>query len=178
MDQPDDEVLIEKSKEGDMAAFKTLVVRHEGQVAGVIRSLLGTTPEAEDVGQEVFIRFYDALNKFRGESKVSTYLVRIAINLSLNELKKRKRTASRYASIEAADGIKGIEETLDLKEHLQYAFDKLDPDFRAVATLRLIEGYSTEETAGILEIPLGTALSRLARAQQKLRLSLTKKLRP
>jgi RNA polymerase sigma-70 factor (ECF subfamily) len=104
--------------------------------------------------------------------------VRIAINLSLNELKKRKRMNSRYTSIEAAEGLKGIEDTLDLKEHLQYAFEKLDPEFRAVATLRLVEGYSTEETAGILEIPLGTALSRLARAQQKLRLSLTKKLRP
>ncbi len=178
MEQPGDEELIEKSKAGEMAAFKMLVTRHEGQVAGVIRTLLGPTPEAEDVGQEVFIRFYDSLKKFRGESKLSTYLVRIAINLSLNELKKRKRTNSRYASIEAAEGIKGIEDTLDLKEHLQYAFETLDPEFRAVATLRLVEGYSTEETAGILEIPIGTALSRLARAQQKLRLSLTKKLRP
>lgn len=178
MEQPGDEELIEKSKAGDMAAFKMLVIRHEGQVAGVIRTLLGPTPEAEDVGQEVFIRFYDSLNKFRGDSKLSTYLVRIAINLSLNELKKKKRSASRYASIEAADGLGGIEDMLDLKEHLQYAFEKLDPDFRAVATLRLVEGYSTEETAGILEIPIGTALSRLARAQQKLRISLSKKLRP
>lgn len=178
MEKPGDEELIEKSKIGDMAAFKMLVTRYEGQVAGVIRTLLGSTPEAEDVGQEVFIRFYDSLKKFRGESKVSTYLIRIAINLSLNELKKRKRAASRYASIESADGIREIEETLDLKEHLQYAFNTLDPDFRAVATLRLVEGYTTEETATILEIPLGTALSRLARAQQKLRISLSKKLRP
>jgi RNA polymerase sigma-70 factor (ECF subfamily) len=178
MEQPGDEELIEKSKAGDMAAFKMLVIRHEGQVAGVIRTLLGATPEAEDVGQEVFIRFFDSLNKFRGDSKLSTYLVRIAINLSLNELKKRKRSASRYASIKAADGVGGVEDMLDLKEHLQYAFEKLDPDFRAVATLRLVEGYSTEETAGILEIPIGTALSRLARAQQKLRISLSKKLRP
>jgi RNA polymerase sigma-70 factor, ECF subfamily len=178
MEQPGDEELIEKSKAGDMTAFKMLVKKHEGQVAGVIRTLLGATPEAEDVGQEVFIRFYDSLNKFRGDSKLSTYLVRIAINLSLNELKKRKRSTSRYASLEAADGVGGVEDMLDLKEHLQYAFEKLDPDFRAVATLRLVEGYSTEETAGILEIPIGTALSRLARAQQKLRTSLSKKLRP
>ncbi|MDZ7648604.1 MAG: sigma factor [Cytophagales bacterium] len=64
-----DEVLIEKSRSGDMAAFKTLVVRHEGKVAGVIRSMLGATPEAEDVGQEVFIKFYDSLNKFGASRK-------------------------------------------------------------------------------------------------------------
>jgi RNA polymerase sigma-70 factor (ECF subfamily) len=138
--------------------------------------MLGTIPEAEDVGQEVFIRFYDALGKFRGDSQVSTYLVRIAINLSLNELKRKKRASLRHTSIEAAAG-KRTENTMDLKEQLQYEFSRLDPDFQAVATLRLIEGYSTEETAQILGIPLGTVLSRLARAQQKLRVALSKKLK-
>ena len=176
MEQPSDEVLIDKSKSGDMAAFKFLVIRHEGKVAGVIRSMLGTTPEAEDVGQEVFIRFYDALGKFRGDALVSTYLVRIAINLSLNELKRRKRSATRFTTMEAASG-KGTEDMMDLNEQLRYEFKRLDPEFQAVATLRLIEGYSTEETAEILGIPLGTALSRLARAQQKLRVALSKKLK-
>lgn len=178
MVEPDDTELLERSRQGDMAAFKLLVQRHEGQVAGVIKPILGNTPEAEDVGQEVFIRFYDSLNKFRGDSKLSTYLIRIAINLSLNELKRKKRTNSHYATLEAAEGVKGVDEMMDLKEHLHYAFERLEPEFKAVATLRLIEGYSTEETAGILEIPLGTALSRLARAQQKLRISLSKKLKP
>ena len=176
MEQPSDEVLIEKSTEGDMAAFKMLVIRHEGKVAGVIRSMLGATPEAEDVGQEVFIRFYDSLRKFRGDSQVSTYLIRIAINLSLNELKKRKRTASRYTTMDAAVD-KGTEDMMDLNEQLQYEFKRLEPEFQSVATLRLIEGYSTEETAKILSIPLGTVLSRLARAQQKLRVALSKKLK-
>jgi RNA polymerase sigma-70 factor (ECF subfamily) len=177
MEQPSDEVLIEKSRGGDMAAFKTLVVRHEGKVAGVVRAMMGAIPEAEDVGQEVFIRFYDALDKFRGDAKVSTYLVRIAINLALNEIKRKKRTTSRFTSIEAADGIRGQEDTMDLKEQLNYEFARLDPDFQAVATLRLIEGYSTDETAELLGIPMGTVLSRLARAQQKLRVALSKKLK-
>lgn len=176
MEQPSDEVLIEKSTEGDMAAFKMLVIRHEGKVAGVIRSMLGATPEAEDVGQEVFIRFYDSLRKFRGDSQVSTYLIRIAINQSLNELKKRKRTASRYTTMDAAVD-KGTEDMMDLNEQLQYEFKRLEPEFQSVATLRLVEGYSTEETAKILSIPLGTVLSRLARAQQKLRVALSKKLK-
>jgi RNA polymerase sigma-70 factor, ECF subfamily len=176
MEQPSDEVLIGKSNDGDMAAFKMLVIRHEGKVAGVIRSMLGATPEAEDVGQEVFIRFYDSLSKFRGDSQVSTYLIRIAINLSLNELKKRKRTSSRYTTMDAAVD-KGAEDMMDLNEQLQYEFKRLEPEFQSVATLRLIEGYSTEETAEILSIPLGTVLSRLARAQQKLRVALSKKLK-
>jgi RNA polymerase sigma-70 factor (ECF subfamily) len=177
MEQPSDEVLIEKSRGGDMAAFKALVVRHEGKVAGVVRAMMGAIPEAEDVGQEVFIRFYDSLDKFRGDSKVSTYLVRIAINLALNEIKRKKRTTSRFTSIEAADGMRGQEDTMDLKEQLNYEFARLDPDFQAVATLRLIEGYSTDETAELLGIPMGTVLSRLARAQQKLRVALSKKLK-
>lgn len=177
MVEPDDLELLAKSKRGDMVAFKMLVQRHEGQVAGVIRPIVGNVPEAEDIGQEVFIRFYNSLNKFRGDSKLSTYLIRIAINLALNELKRKKRTSSRYSTLDMAETLKGADDMLDLKEHLQYAFDALEPDFKAVATLRLIEGYSTEETAGILEIPLGTALSRLARAQHKLRLSLSKKLK-
>lgn len=176
MEETSDEVLIGKSKTGDMTAFKMLVIRHEGKVAGVVRSMLGETPESEDVGQEVFIRFYDALNKFRGDSQVGTYLVRIAINLSLNELKRKKRASSRFATMDAAAN-QGIENMMDLKEQLQYEFSRLDPEFQAVATLRLIEGYSTEETAEILGIPLGTVLSRLARAQQKLRVALSKKLK-
>ncbi len=176
MEQPSDEVLIGKCKRGDMAAFKMLVVRHEGKVAGVIRSMLGPTPEAEDVGQEVFIRFYDALDKFRGEAQVGTYLIRIAINLSLNELKKKKRTSARFVNMDAAAN-KGSEDMMDLNEQLNFEFSLLEPEFQMVATLRLIEGYSTEETSDILSIPIGTVLSRLARAQQKLRVALSKKLR-
>jgi len=66
---------------------------------------------------------------------------------------------------------------MDLNEQLNYEFGRLEPEFKAVATLRLIEGYSTEETSVMLDIPLGTVLSRLARAQQKLRMALSKKLK-
>lgn len=177
MEHPSDEVLIEKSIAGDITSFKTLVVRYEGRVAGIIRTMLGNTIGAEDVGQEVFIRFYDSLKRFRGEAQVSTYLTRIAINLSLNEIKRNKKNNSRYTTLETADSMRERESTMDLKEHLHYAFNQLDPDFRAVATLRLVEGYTTEETASLLDIPLGTVMSRLARAQHKLRLSLSTKLK-
>lgn len=176
MAEQSDEELVENSHGGDLLAFKALVIRHEGKVAGVVRSMLGVTPEAEDVGQEVFIRFYESLQKFRGESAVSTYLIRIAINLSLNEIKRRKRRFSIFSKEEEGWNKGATDDRKDMSEMITYEFNQLDPDFRAVATLRLVEGYSTEETATILGIPLGTVLSRLARAQKKLRTGLEKHL--
>lgn len=171
-----DEYLVEKSRKGDELAFKELVIRHEGKVAGVVKSMLGATPEAEDVGQEVFVRFYQALDKFKGESLVSTYLIRIAINLSLNEIKRRKRKNSFFTREEEGRSVKGPDDKSDMKEIVTYELNKLDTDFQEVVTLRMIEGYSTEETAEILGIPLGTVLSRLSRAQKKLKLVLAKHL--
>jgi RNA polymerase sigma-70 factor (ECF subfamily) len=136
--------------------------------------MLGTTPEAEDVGQEVFVRFYQALDKFKGESLVSTYLIRIAINLSLNEIKRRKRKGFLFAREEEGRYAKMPEDSNDVKEMVTYELNRLDTDFQSVVTLRMIEGYSTEETAEILGIPLGTVLSRLSRAQKKLKLVLAK----
>jgi RNA polymerase sigma-70 factor (ECF subfamily) len=164
-----DQQLIELTLDGDWKAFKELVVRYEGKVAGVVQSMLGKTPEAEDVGQEVFVRFYESLKKFRGESALGTYLVRIAINLSLNELKKRRRQLQVFVHDEAGHLVGGSDDRFDLLELLDLEINRLEPEFKAVLTLRLREGYSTEETAEILAIPLGTVLSRLARAQQKLR---------
>jgi RNA polymerase sigma-70 factor, ECF subfamily len=176
MDSESDDLLVKKSIDGDLAAFKTLIIRYEGKVAGVVKSMIGNTEEAADVGQEVFIRFYESLKKFRGESSVGTYLIRIAINLSLNEIKKRKRRFLFFRSEEEGRHVPSKEDKKDLKEMLDYEFNQLDPDFKAVATLRLVEGYSTEETAELLQIPLGTVLSRLARAQKKLRIGLGKHL--
>jgi RNA polymerase sigma-70 factor, ECF subfamily len=178
MQTPGDDVLIEQSRSGDMNAFKILVSRHEGKIAAVTKAMLGSTLEAEDVGQEVFIRFYESMHKFRGDSQLSTYLVRIAMNLSLNEIKKRKRNFLRFASIDAAMEIKEKELTSDLKEQVMYELGRLEPSFRAVVTLRLIEGYTTEETSELLDIPMGTVLSRLARAQKQLRVALSQKRKP
>ena len=178
MNPESDDVLVKESARGDLGAFKILVHRHEGKVAGVIKSMLKDTEGAADVGQEVFIRFYESLKKFRGESSVATYLVRIAINLSLNEIKKRKRRFLFFTNEEAGSNVAAREDKKDLREMLDYEFNQLDPDFKAVATLRLIEGYSTEETSELLGIPLGTVLSRLSRAQAKLRIGLEKHLKP
>ena len=174
MNQQNDENLVSESRNGDMQAFKELVERHESKVAGVIKSMLGDTTEAVDVGQEVFIRFYEALDKFKGESAVGTYLIRIAINLSLNEIKRRKRRSLFFMPIEDGHWVKAPDETADMKDIIHYEINRLDVDFQSVVTLRMMEGYSTEETSEILGIPLGTVLSRLSRAQKKLKLVLAK----
>jgi RNA polymerase sigma-70 factor, ECF subfamily len=173
MDQVLDKDLVELSKAGNMAAFKEFVRRHEGKVAGVIYSILGQGAEAEDVGQEVFVKFYESLSKFKGDSAPATYLIRIAINQSLNEVKKRKRKNNMFTSIDHGKNVKMMDEE-DINNVVQFELNKLDSDFQAVVTLRLIEGYSTQETANILDIPLGTVLSRLSRAQKKLREVLAK----
>jgi RNA polymerase sigma-70 factor (ECF subfamily) len=169
--------LVAAAREGDDDAFEELVRCHEAAVAATVIGMLGNCDEAEDVGQETFIRFYRSLKSFRGESSVRTYLTRIAMNLSLNELKRRKRRLSLFSR-------KPVEEFHDLAAPrttphtggdtglVRWAIGKLDLRFRSVVVLRLIEGYSTEETARILDVPLGTVLSRLARAQEKLRVLL------
>ena len=169
-----EEELVIAAREGDGTAFKELVVRFEPIVARTVIGMLGDCAEAEDVGQETFIRFYKALPGFRGESGVRTYLTRIAMNLSLNELKRRKRRLLRFTR-------KPVEEYHDLaderqergrdidKERVWRAIEELEERFRSGVVLRLIDGYSTDETARILDIPLGTVLSRLSRGQKRLR---------
>lgn len=169
-----DEELIQAASEGDENAFKTLIQRYQARVATTVKGMLGNCPEAEDVGQETFIRFYNNLTNFRGDASVGTYLTRIAINLSLNELKRRKRKSLIFfrklsdEDFEIADEKAGSDLN-DNKELVQQAIQKLEPKFRSVVVLRLMDGYSTAETAEILKLPLGTVLSRLARGQQKLK---------
>lgn len=168
-----DEELINAVRGGDTDAFKELVKRYESSVAQTVIGMLGQCPEAEDVGQETFIRFYRGLKHFRGDSSIETYLTRIAINLSLNELKRRRRKKLFFpTSAEALEDLPNENSDLpegETKELVHRAIQKLEPKFRSVIVLRLMEGYSTEETAKILKIPVGTVLSRLARAQKKLK---------
>ena len=166
--------LVELAKNGDQSAFMEIVKCNKSKVAATIYGMIGKCDEADDIGQEVFIRFYKSINSFRGESALGTYLTRIAINLSLNELarRKRKRFFSFDKMMEEGSDIGYTEDSGKLKENkeiLEKAIQKLETKYRSVLVLRLIDGYSTEETAKILDVPLGTVLSRLARAQLKLK---------
>jgi RNA polymerase sigma-70 factor (ECF subfamily) len=173
-EKPSEQELVRKAQNGDKNAFKELVKQNEHRVAATVIGMLGNSPETDDVGQETFIRFYQSLDRFRGESSVGTYLTRIAINLSLNELKRRKRRNTHFFSqgeekMENAPDKKDRKNKKELKEIVHLGIERLDPKYRAVVVLRLIEGYSTKETAQILHLPVGTVLSRLARAQKQLK---------
>ncbi len=167
-------VLISLAKKGDANAFRQLVEQQEQQVRATIIGMVGNVPEAEEIAQEVFIRFYKALHQFKGTAALSTYLSRIAINLSLNEI-KRKQNKRRWLSsskiedlsMKADNSVKP--ERYDDREAIHQMLNLLEPEFRAVIVLRLIDGYSLMETSEILDIPQGTVASRLSRAQQKLK---------
>jgi RNA polymerase sigma-70 factor, ECF subfamily len=169
-----DEKIIAAVLAGDTTAFREIVERYEHRVAAVIHGMLGPGPEAEDAGQETFIRFYQSLNRFRGESALGTYLTRIAINLSLNEIRRRKRRIGLFArwndEAEEIPNSSGAENPADAAdEAVRASIRRLKPEWRAVIVLRHIEGFTTQETAAILNIPAGTVLSRQARAKNQLR---------
>jgi RNA polymerase sigma-70 factor (ECF subfamily) len=174
--EPDTELLA-KARKGDQTAFRELVDRYESIVAATVIGMLGSGPDAEEVGQETFIRFYRSLGRFRGDSKITTYLTRIAINLSLDTLRRRKRNESRFVTWNGENALPDElvvqgEQELDARERREYvqrAIQSLDPKHRSVVVMRMMSGYSTKETAALLRIPTGTVLSRLARAQDKLK---------
>jgi len=171
-----EQALVGRARLGDQAAFRALVERYEGLVAATVTGMLGTGAEADDVGQNTFIRFYQSLAQYRGEGGVAPYLTRIAINLSLNALEKRKRRLKTFFSREELPPLtdpihEGDQELqqIEWQRIIQRALNRLRPKHRAVVVLRLIDGYSTQETAELLDVPVGTVLSRLARAQKQLK---------
>jgi RNA polymerase sigma-70 factor, ECF subfamily len=174
-----DAELIARARAGDDRAFRTLVERYEGAVAATVLGMLGRGDDAEDVGQETFIRFHHALGNFRGESSLKTYLVHIAMNLSLNALKRRRRSFLRFVSRdETSDpigefpeprvGPDGDVDAGELHAFVRAAVMRLNEKHRAVVVLRLFQECSTRETAELLGVPDGTVLSRLSRAMKEL----------
>ena len=172
MSIPSDAYLVARARDGDHAAFQRLVERYADRVAGVVVGMLGSGPEADDVGQKTFIRFYEALDQFRGEASVGTYLTRIAINQALKASRHRTTWYRRFLPIAEApepvsDG-RGDYEAQERSELVRHVLQQIDKKHRAVVVLRILEGYSTRETAALLDIPEGTVMSRLSRALDKL----------
>jgi RNA polymerase sigma-70 factor (ECF subfamily) len=171
----DETELVKASLEGDKLAFGEIVTRYQKMVARTVKGMLGDSVFADDVGQEVFIKLYQSLSEFRGEAKLSTYIQKIAVNLTLNEIKRRKRFFSMFSQkgnnemyeFEVAD--QDNEERREASEVVNKALMAMDPKFRIILTMRMLQGYSTKETSEILDLPLGTVLSRLSRAQEQLR---------
>lgn len=172
-----DAQLVARARDGDQAAFRLIIQRHESLVASTVIAMLGRGHEADDVGQETFVRCFRSLAQFRGESALSTYLVTIARNLSLTALARRARMNSRFLSLDddavlvdarAADPVDATDET-ERQVMVERALARLSQAHRSVVVLRLMQGLSTKETAAALSVPEGTVLSRLARACTQLK---------
>jgi RNA polymerase sigma-70 factor (ECF subfamily) len=169
--------ILARARSGDELAFRTIIEKYESRISATVTGILGFSADVDDIGQETFVRFYQSIHRFRGDSSIGTYLTRIAINLSLNELKRRKREERLrpedmpgYPPPGPRSGRSGEgDRATDARVVVQRGLQMLDPKFRTVLVLRLMDGYSTRETAEMLQLPLGTVLSRLARGQARMR---------
>jgi len=161
--------LIRRSKGGSREAFGQLVSRYHVPVYRVVRGILGSPSESEDVAQEVFLKAYANLAKFRGESGFFTWLYRIAVNEALRARKRRSfANADALPEVEAPPPAPSEEDAPTLAT-LEKLLRKLSDEFRSIVVLRDIEGLSYSDIAETLEIPIGTVESRLFRARQELR---------
>jgi len=178
---PTDAELVRRAQTGDRTAFDALVTRSESKVYGLCLKMLGNPEDAEDVLQEVFIKAYQSLPGFRGDSAFSTWLYRIATNACLMRIRKKKLdTVPLDQPVEQDGG--GTRDVADwttdpasevmndeLREVLAQHINELVPDNRIVFVLRDIHGLTTEDTASVLGLTPPAVKSRLHRARLYLR---------
>lgn len=178
-----DEVLVDRSKNGDLDAFEELVRRYEGKVYGMAYRFMGNHADAGDLAQEGFIRLYQALPGFRGDSSFSTWMYRVVANACRDELRRRQRQRQRSVSLdemaESAGGsipLQSMEvspedaaERSELQEYVQMCLNSLSEEHRLILIMREMQGLSYEEIAAALDCSLGTVKSRLNRARHALK---------
>ncbi|SHF07195.1 RNA polymerase sigma factor [Desulforamulus putei] len=187
----EDQLLVERSKKGDREAFEHLVQLYENKVYTIAYRLMGNHADAADLAQEAFIKIYQALPNFRGDSSFSTWIYHITVNVCRDELRKRQRRPTVSLDEPAADGnnntyeirsaAPGPEEMLDRSETqamIQHCLNTLSDDYRTILVMREIQELSYEEIAEILGCSLGTVKSRLSRARQALKEKISKHLEP
>ena len=178
---------IERLKRSDPAAFEKLVNERSGEIYGLLYRLTENTEEARDLTQETFLRAFQSIGQFRGESDLRTWIYRIAINQARNRWRWwRRRHRDSTVSIDATDanghsavinklssGNSGNPEHRALAHERERALRKalsgLRRVYREAVVLRDIEGFAYEEIAVALDISVGTVKSRLARGRQELR---------
>jgi RNA polymerase sigma-70 factor (ECF subfamily) len=185
----DEPVLVAAAQAGDISAFETLVSRYERKIFRLAQNITQNREDAEDVMQDAFLKSYQNLDRFQGDSRFYTWLVRIAVNEALMKLRKRRpNQVSLDEPLTDGDGedsvFREIEDwgpspekkfaQVELNEILNSVISELDPIFRVAFLLRDVEGLSTEETAQILGISSAAVKSRLLRARLKLRQKLNK----
>ena len=167
--------------DGDVNAYEYLVKAYEKNVYNLALRMVGNSEDAYDMSQEAFIKAYNSLHSFRGDSKFSVWLYRIVSNVCLDYLRARNRKATVSLSVENDDG-EDVE--LDIadegsspqalldrsltRDAVRRGLQSLPPDHREILLLREIQGLSYDEIAETLDLEVGTVKSRIFRARKKL----------
>lgn len=175
--------LLDRCCTGDAAAFEALISSYQKKVYNVAYRMLGNTDDASEIAQEVFIKIFRSIRQFKGEAAFSTWVYKIAVNMCLDELRRRKKSKVVYIdeAVRLEDGdvekqipgeLPGPEEMAEkneLRKIVEKAIGLLDEKHRCVIVLRDIQGMSYEEIARILGCPPGTVKSRINRARAALK---------
>ncbi len=165
-----DQLTLQRAINGEEAAMKQLWLRHSPHIDAVVRRLCGDHDVAADVAQEVWIQIFRALPMYRGDSQFGTWAHRIAVNRTLNALRKIKRIAKIETEIEDDSAfVEGDSDRTFLAESIEVAMEKLSPGARTVFVLHDIEGYTHDEIGRELGITSGGSKSQLFKARAKLR---------
>jgi len=184
----DEGVLVTQAREGDAPAFAELVRRYEGKIFRLAQHVTQNREDAEDVLQETFMKAYEHLDQFKGDSKFYTWIVRIAVNQALMKLRRRKTDKSVSLDEQIDTGEDTVVREIaawdedpeqrfsreELGGILDTAIQALEPPYRSVFVLRDIDELSTEETAEALGLSIPAVKSRLLRARLQLREKLTR----
>jgi RNA polymerase sigma-70 factor, ECF subfamily len=166
-----EQLTVQRALGGDQAAMRALWTRHAPHIDVVVRRLVGHDPDlAADVAQEVWIQIFRALPSFRGDAQFGTWAHRIAVNRTLNALRRTKRMAAVEVDVEEdTSSVEPEAERALLAASIEEAAAKLSPGARTVFLLHDVEGYTHEEIAAELGITAGGSKSQLFKARAKLR---------
>jgi RNA polymerase sigma-70 factor (ECF subfamily) len=162
--------VVRRAQLGDVSAFETLYRAHAPAIYALCRRMSGSDAEARELVQDVFVRAWEKLESFRGQSALATWLHRLAVNVVLNHLRTTKRDALRLidGSDDAAFGGKSADATLDAAMDIDWAVAQLPAGARTVFVLHDVHGYSHDEIAQMTGIAAGTARAQLWRARRAL----------
>jgi RNA polymerase sigma-70 factor (ECF subfamily) len=161
--------LLGRAREGDRDAIAILFNRHRAKVGQLTFQLLRERERAEDAAQEILLRAFEKMPHFRGESEFSTWLYRIALNYCLEVRRGFARREALFGGEEDARSTADFSRGSDTKMAVETALDALPESLQIVLVLRQWHGKSYEETAAILNLPVGTVKSRLNQARREFR---------
>ena len=181
MTREDEQNIISQVIGGDSNAFEALVLENQTQVYNLCLKMTGSEEDAFDLSQEAFLKAFNNLDKFRGDSKFSVWLYRLTSNICIDFIRKKRRRQETSLSVEDEDGAEDefqipderfSPETELEKKELRRAVDdglrQLPADYRNILVLRELNGLSYDEIAQALEMEVGTVKSRIFRARKKL----------